>query len=302
MVLKFNGMYANRFIGSLICFFIFSSAMSQDFNGYRILHFSSAFSSFPDTGRADGHLYDSVLYTKAEHYNDSSVLLIIPKQLEKTPTIDLVFWFHGWRNNIDTAAEYYKLTRQFIASKRNAVLVLAETAKNAPDSYGGKLEQAGMFRLLTNDVLQTLKKQGIVSEQAKAGHIVLAGHSGAFRVIAYILKKGEVPVQEVFLFDALYSHVDMYVNWLYQDPSHHFIHWYTNHGGGTDEMSDTMMLQLRNHHDRFNLAEETNINPVTIIDNNILFVHSLREHNDIINNPDNFQLLLENSFVLRPQK
>lgn len=302
MRLKLNGIFVNRFAGSLICFFIFSSALAQDFSGYRAIHFSSAHSSFPDTGRAGGHLYDSVLYAKSEHYSDSSVLLIIPKQLEKTPTVDLVFWFHGWRNNIDTASEFYKLTRQFITSRRNAVLVLAETAKNSPDSYGGKLEQPGMFRLLTNDVLQELKKQDVVSEHAKAGNIVLAGHSGAFRVIAYILKNGEVPVQEVFLFDALYSHVDMYVNWLRQDPAHHFIHWYTNHGGGTDEMSDTMMLQLRDHHDRFDLTEEANIKPRTIKDNNILFVHSTREHNDIINNPDNFQLLLENSFVLRPVK
>jgi hypothetical protein len=295
-------MYTNRFIGSLFCFFIFLSAVAQDFSGYRALHFSSAHSSFPDTGRASGHLYDSVLYTTAEHYSDSSVLLIVPKQLEKTNTIDLVFWFHGWRNNIDTAAEFYKLTRQFIASRRNAVLVLAESAKNAPDSYGGKLEQPDMFRMLTNDVVQELKKQGVVSEQAKAGHIVLAGHSGAFRVIAYILKYGNVPVQEVFLFDALYNHVDMYLNWLYQDPAHHFIHWYTNHGGGTDEMSDSMMLQLKEHHDRFDLIEEVNTKAKTIRNNNILFVHSLREHNDIINNPDNFQLLLENSFVLRPVK
>ena len=53
-------------------------------------------------------------------------------------TVDLVFWFHGWGNNVDSAAIRYELIKQFIASKRNAVLVLAETARNSPDSYGGK--------------------------------------------------------------------------------------------------------------------------------------------------------------------
>ena len=295
-------MYIERFALATFSCFLVLTGIAQEAKNYQAFHFTSAFTAFPDTGRARGHLYDSAMYTTAEHYMDSSVLLIIPKQLEAGKSVDLVFWFHGWRNNIDTAAEFYALTRQFIASKRNAVLVLAETAKNSPDSYGGKLEQPGMFRKLTDDVVDKMKKKGFVKEKTKAGNIVLAGHSGAFRVIAYILQNGEVPVQEVFLFDALYSQVDKFLDWIYQAPAHHFIHWYTNQGGGTDEMSDSMMLQLGNHHTHFLLTEELAIKPKTIRDNNILFVHSLREHNVIINDPDDFQLLLENSFVLRQIK
>ena len=33
---------------------------------------------------------------------------------------------------------------------------MAETAKNSPDSYGGKLEQPNMFLLLVTDVLNEL--------------------------------------------------------------------------------------------------------------------------------------------------
>ena len=71
----------------------------------------------------------------------------------------MIFWFHGWRNNIDSVPARYDLVKQFIASKCNAILVLAETTKDAPDSYGGKLEQKGIFKLLLGDVLQELKKQ-----------------------------------------------------------------------------------------------------------------------------------------------
>jgi hypothetical protein len=213
---------------------------------------------------------------------------------------DLVFWFHGWYNNIDTAAEFYKLTRQFIASKRNAVLVLAETARNAPDSYGGKLEKPGMFKALVNDVMNELKQKGFVPYEAESAHVLLAGHSGAFRIIAYILQNGGVPVQEVFLFDALYSQVDKFLVWLDKGPSHHFIHWYTNQGGGTDVVSFDMMQLLKDHHSDYMLTEEDTINPSIIKNNRILFVHSPREHNVIIVNPDNFQLLLENSFILLP--
>lgn len=273
---------------------------AQDVREFRTIHFTSSHCSFPDTGRINGHFYDSVHYSNAEHYNDSSVLLIIPDQFQKTSTVDLVFWFHGWRNNVDTAAEFYKLSKQFVASKRNAILVLPETARDAPDSYGGKLEQPGMFKALVNDVMNELKKREVIPSQAMSSHILLAGHSGAFRVIAYILQNGQAPVQEVFLFDALYSQLDKYLNWIYQDQSNHFVHWFTNHGGGTDEMSDTMMVELKNHHIDFKLDGEGAVNSELIRNNRILFIHSLREHNVIINDPDNFKLLLENSFILQP--
>jgi hypothetical protein len=295
-------MKMKKFALTIICCLSVSFLLAQEIKDYDLVHFTSDHTAFPDTGRINGHIYDSVLYNAKDHYSDNHVLMIIPKKLKTNKTVDLVFWFHGWRNNIDRAAEFYKLTRQFIASKRNAVLVLAETAKNSPDSYGGKLEQPGMFRLLTNDVMQALKAGNYISDQIKPGNIVLAGHSGAFRVIAYILQNGEMPVQEVFLFDALYAEVDKYQNWIELDRSHHFVHWFTNHGGGTDEVSSYMMTQLKNHSDNFELAEEAGIKPKTINDNYILFVHSLREHNVIINDPDNFQLLLENSFVLRQIK
>jgi hypothetical protein len=291
-----------RLTGQTIIFFLIlflNYAIAQDTNAFRLIHFTSPHTSFPDTGRAYGIMYDSVLYNSMEHYSDSTVLLVVPRRLDHTEKIDLIFWFHGWRNNIDTAAEFYKLTKQFIASGRNAVLVLAETARNAPDSYGGKLEQPGMFKSLVLDVMNELKKNGI-APKAEPSNILIAGHSGAFRVIAYILQNGEMPVQEVFLFDALYGQTDKFLSWLNENPSHHFVHWYTNHGGGTDEMSEIMMLQLKEQHSNFVLTEEGVISKKIIKNNRILFVHSPREHNVIINDPDDFQLLLENSFTLKP--
>jgi hypothetical protein len=286
---------------TIFIFFLFENyAIAQDTSEFRLIHFTSPHTSFPDTGRAYGIMYDSVVYGSAEHYDDSSVLLVIPHRLKHTEKIDLIFWFHGWRNNIDTAAEFYKLTRQFIASRRNAVLVLSETARNAPDSYGGKLEQPGMFKALVLDVMNELKKDGFVTNMAEPSRILIAGHSGAFRVIAYILQNGQVPVQEVFLFDALYGQTDKFLSWLNEDRSHHFIHWYTNHGGGTDEMSEVMMLQLKEQHIDFAITEENAITKKIIKNNRVLFVHSPREHNVIINDPDDFQLLLENSFFLSP--
>ncbi|MBV8391042.1 MAG: hypothetical protein JO080_14650 [Mucilaginibacter sp.] len=111
-------------------------ALCQTTNDAVIFHIQSSHTAFPDTGREKGHVYDKVLYSAAEHYHDSTVLIIAPKKLNAQKTVDLIFWFHGWRNNVDNAAGFYELTKQFIASNTNAVLILAETAKDSPDSYG----------------------------------------------------------------------------------------------------------------------------------------------------------------------
>jgi hypothetical protein len=267
---------------------------AQEKNDYHVLHFVSAHTSFPDTGRAKDWLDgDSVVRPVAGHYDDNSVLLVVPNGLEPGRPVDLVFWFHGWHNSIDTALEFYGLARQFAASKRNAVLVLAEAAKNSADSYGGKLKQKGMFKGLVDDVMAELKATG------GPGHIVLAGHSGGFLVIANILANGQVPVDEVFLFDALYSQIPIFMGWIGDGKApHHFVHWYTNHGGGTDEMTDTLMRRLDSRAIGYRLVEEKAVTPEIIGSNRVLLVHSLREHNVIINNPDDFEVLLENSWVL----
>jgi len=266
-----------------------------------IFRITSAFTSFPDTARAAGHSYDKVLYTAAEHYNDSSVLIVVPPQLKPGRQLDVICWFHGWRNNIDSAATYFELVKQFVAANRNAILVLPETTKNAPDSYGGKLEQKDVFKNLLNDVMGKLKTEKVISKRTKAGNIILAGHSGAFRVMAYILQNGAVEVNQVILFDGLYSQVDKYTAWIQAEPSHQFINLYTNKGGGTDEVSDKMMQLLKEKSIPFINAEEKDVHTPMLKTNQVIFIHSLKEHNDVINRPDhNFKLFIENSLVLKP--
>jgi hypothetical protein len=177
---------------------------------------------------------------------------------------------------------------------------MAETAKNSPDSYGGKLEQPGTFTGLVEDVMAELKKKKIILENTEPANIILAGHSGAFRVIAKILQNGGMTVREVVLFDALYSQTDLFDTWIKKDPMNRFINWYTNEGGGTDEESIKFMGQLKNEGLSYNLTEEKDLTPAILKANRILFVHAPRPHNDIIFNPDNFLLVLDNSPYLSP--
>lgn len=278
----------------LICFFalVVTSAIAQQ-NDLNIFHITSSHTSFPDTGRSNGHLYNNILYDAPAHYTDSSVLIIVPKNIEVKKKVDLVFWFHGWSNNIDSAAIRYLLASQFAASRLNAVLVLAETAKNSPDSYGGKLENPGIFKALVQDVLKKLEAEKIC-KKCEPGNILLAGHSGAYRIIAYILQNGYLPLKETILFDALYGETDKFMNWIKIDSNHRFIDIYTD-GGGTDEETKGIMNLLAKDNIAYDSIEESSLTPLTIKDNRLLFIHSLHLHNDIINNPDNFLLFLENN-------
>jgi hypothetical protein len=284
------------FFAALLLFSLRLSA--QDTPGAITFHIYSSHTSFPDTGRASGHVYDSVLYTVNEHYRDSTVLIVVPKNLDVKKTVDLVFWFHGWRNNVDSAAVRYELTKQFIASKRNGVLILAEAARNAPDSYGGKLENPGVFKALVTDVLMGLKAKKLIPGNCVSGHILLGGHSGAYRVMARIIKNGQMPIDEAMLFDALYSETDIFIDWIKADSQHRFIHLFTDHGGGTLEESKHMNQLLDKEKISYFEVEETALTPEELRSHPIIFIHSLKEHNDIVN-PDNFRLMLENEPFLK---
>jgi hypothetical protein len=259
---------------------------------------TSSITSFPDTGRMKGHMYNDILYNTSDHYSDSSVIIITPKNFNAKKKADMIFWFHGWNNNIDSALVRYGLSRQFAESGINAVLVLAETAKDAPDSYGGKLEQKNTFRGLVNDVLQELVHKNVISPGCIAGNILLAGHSGAYEVMANILQNGNVPVNEVILFDALYADTDKFLNWLTADNDHRFINLYTNDGGTYDETKD-MMRQIKNLNIRADSLEETEVTSEILEKNKIIFIHTLHAHNDIIQFPDNFKLFMGNTPFLK---
>lgn len=261
--------------------------------------FSSSNTSFPDTLRSAGHKYNGKLYPAVDHYSDSSVKVIVPPGFTPGKKIDLVFWFHGWYNNIDSSIKVFHLRDQFLAAGKNAVLVIPEGAVKAPDSYGGKLEQPGRFNNLIQDVLQQLKERSLLAEKTTIGKVVLAGHSGAYRVMAHILEFGGVEVQEVLLFDGLYGQVDKFEKWISGNSSRHFIHLYTSDGGGTDEVSIQFMDKLKIAGLHFESKEEEFMALDDKLKDHILFIKSKRGHNEILSDTDWFFRVLKNSHYLR---
>jgi hypothetical protein len=246
---------------------------------------------FPHEKRANGHTYEGKTYPADVHYSDRTVAIFVPKGFRGGDTTNLVFYFHGWRNNVDDTFKRFHIAEQLAASGVNAVLVLPEGPKNAPDSFGGKLEETGVFSSLVSDVLATLKARGLVAS-TKPGSIVLAGHSGAYRVIAFILTRGGLTanIREVYLFDALYGQTEKFAHWIDRFPGK-LVDIYTPEGGTRDE-SLALMDDFRAWDIPFAAVPESDVTPDILRKNRLVFIDSALAHDDVVAGREQFRAFL----------
>lgn len=185
---------------------------------------------FPAPNRAAGHVYDGVLYDAATHYSDSTVGIYVPPQFRPAAALDAVIHFHGWRNHVAEVFRRYRLREQFDASGLNAVLVVPQGPKDAPDSDFGKLEHAaGDFGSLMREVMAFLEAQGY-SGIASLGRLVLTAHSGGYGGAGGVLTVGGLndAITDVVLFDAAYGYYDAFAAWANGSPQRHFLSLFTD--------------------------------------------------------------------------
>ncbi len=258
-----------------------------------LTNFASA--PFPHPSRAQGHRYDGTNYDAATHYQDSTVALFIPKGFRAGPQVDFVIHFHGWRHTVAGTLQQYQLAEQLTASGRNAILIVPEGPHDAPDSAGGKLEDAGGFQRFMAEALAVLKAGNVLSNDAVTGQIILSGHSGGYQVIAGILDRGGLTqsIREVWLFDALYAHSDSFLTWAAGD-SGRLLNIYTDHGG-TRANSEAMIATLRGTNASLVATNETSLNLADLTSHHYVFLHSNLAHNDVVARHHTFQQFLETS-------
>ena len=234
---------------------------------------------FPHPARAEGHQYGTNFYSAEKHYADNTVGIFIPKNFQASNRVDLVVHFHGWRNTVEKALRQYQLIEQFALSGRNAILVVPQGPRDAPDSFGGKLEDENGFKNFVEEVLRSLPKEKF-SATPSVGKIILSGHSGGYHVIAAILARGGLTehVQEVWLFDALYGDTEKFVKW-FQSSNGRFIDVYTEHGGTKSE-TEKLIANLRQNKTPLLQTNEAAVNESDLQTNrlNFLFVDVPHDH------------------------
>jgi hypothetical protein len=259
-----------------------------------VVPFASA--PFPHPARAKGHTYQGKDYPAKEHYSDSTVALFIPKGFRETGRVDFVVHFHGWRNTVAGTLSTFRLVEQLVASGKNAILVVPEGPHNAPDSFGGKLEDPDGFKRFMAEVVATLRQHGGFSKKDfDVGRIILSGHSGGYRVMAAILDRGGLArnADEVWLFDALYGESEKYLAWSTRTLGR-LVNIYTD-GGGTKANSERMMAQLTERGTPFLPVEESELKTGPLTTNQYIFIHTDLGHNDVVARRNQFELFLETS-------
>jgi hypothetical protein len=70
---------------------------------------------------------------------------------------------------------------------------------------------------------------------------------------------------------------------------------YTDFGYGPDAQSRRLDTLLEQQQIPFLMTEEKSLTPQQLQTNRLVIIHSLNQHNNIIFNPDNFKLFIENS-------
>ena len=275
--------------------FSFSQHLTERYNHLGqmfVPQFSTA--PFPHSERKNGHDYDGKTYSAQEHYSDSSVVIFIPKGFKTTEIIDFVVYFHGWNNNIDSACAQFDLIEQFCESNKNAIFVFPEGPKNSPDSFGGQLEEKNGLKNLIDDVLKYLS-ENTNFKSTNAGNIILAGHSGAYRVISFCLMRGGYTnnISDVILFDALYGQTEKYVYWI-ENFKGRFINIYTDQGG-TKYETENLMQDFDGWNIPYFSTEENNLILKDLTDNRLIFIHTDLTHNEVISVRKQFRDYLKTS-------
>jgi hypothetical protein len=169
-----------------------------------------AHAPYPDDSRANGFQTKDTTYGVENHYDDNAVAILVPNGFKPTKNVDIVVLFHGHVNEAAKFITDYQVGKWFSDARKNAILVVPQGPKNAPDSGGGKMEKPRNFEYLMNEVISVLKTNGTIALNARLGNVIVGGYSGGYRPVAYVLHLGGIPesIKEVWLFDAAYDFQD----------------------------------------------------------------------------------------------
>lgn len=257
---------------------------------------------FPHSSRAEGHKYKDEFFPADKHYSDNTVAMFVPKGFADAGRVDFVIHFHGWRNTVAGTLEQYKLADQLSASGRNAILIVPEGPKNAPDSSGGKLEDADGFKQFMDEVIAALKRRSVLKNDSRIGQIILSGHSGGYQVMSSVVERGGLAdqVREVWLFDALYARGEKFLAWS-EKTGGRLINIYTD-GGGTKVRTEEMLAQLKQRGTNMLVTTDTAVIAMELTTNKFVFLHTDLRHNEVVEKRKTFQQFLETSCLAKRTK
>lgn len=251
---------------------------------------------FPHPARADGHTYHGEFFSAPEHYSDNTVAMFIPKNFRPTEKVDVIVHFHGWRNTVAGTLDQYQLIQQLADSGKNAVLIVPEGPRLAPDSFDGKLEDTNGFKVFITEAVEKLRASGVLGQtHFDVGNIILSGHSGGYHVMEAILDHGGLSekIREVWLFDALYAGRETFLAWQ-KKQNGRLLDIYTDHGGTKDESEQFIAVCKSDNLNAFS-GEEAAASLDALRTNKLVFLHTDMVHDDVVARRNTFEQFIQSS-------
>ncbi len=136
--------------------------------------------------------------------------IFVPPGFRPRDTVDLLVYFHG-HTSIRTVGKYlaykdYRVREAVLGSSKNVVLAVPMLG---PRSEPGSLRRPGGFAAWVDKVMEALGACGGAGKP-RLGRLILAAHSGGGSLLATIVtgtRDLAANLSEVWMFDAVYSHV-----------------------------------------------------------------------------------------------
>ncbi|MDR3687775.1 MAG: hypothetical protein P4L46_00230 [Fimbriimonas sp.] len=244
---------------------------------------------FPHSSRDNGFQSGATFYARDPHYSDSTVGVFVPKNFKPTKSVNFVVHFHGWNNHVEQVFEQYDLARQMEMTGLNAVLLVPQGPRDAPDSTDGKLQyDKGSLTALLSEAIGFLVKEGRVPPKSTLGHVALTAHSGGYLVTTYIVDRKELAdkITDVILFDATYGGLPAFADYCAADKNHRLISICTEHLG--HENARLIALLLKRHVQPRVLFEEDLTDEEVAKRGPLIVLTTTLEHNDVISKRDYF--------------
>jgi hypothetical protein len=188
------------------------------------------------------------VYWQDQTFNDSRVLIHVPRTFDIHKPGVIVVFFHGNGATLERDVRDRQMVPQQITdSGANAVLLAPQLAVDAADSSAGKFWQpGGLKRFLAESAehLASITGDPDAAKTFASMPVVIVGYSGGFLPTAYSLDVGGLGnrVRGVFLLDAVYGELDKFASWIANNRSAFFVSSYTHY---TKRHDDDLMRMLR---------------------------------------------------------
>src|SRR5690348_4521788 len=248
---------------------------------------------YPHPSRATGYKNSTETFGP-EHYQDSTIGIVIPKSFKPGERVDLIVHFHGHRNHVDNVLTHYQMIEELAKSGRNAILLVPQGPLDVPDSGFGKMEDAGGFEAMVREVVEFLHNEKKIPT-TEIGHITLTAHSGGYNAVSAICAKGGLTdhITDVLLFDSSYGGLENYANWIGAGKNRRLVSIFTAH---LAPANFELLTLLKKAGTKYDLTMEKELSDNFLKQREALFIHTEDlPHDEIMTKRDYFARFLSMS-------